>query len=612
MGKWNFFTSKELKPTGWLKRQLEIQAEGLCGNLDKVWPDIRDSAWIGGNREGWERVPYWLDGFIPMAYLLDNDDMKARAQRYIDKIIENQQADGWICPNGSTPRSQYDTWAISLISKVLTVYYECSGDERVPEVLRRLLKNYYDLLASGEIKLFNWGKFRWFECFIALRFVKERYPEEKWIDSFAKLMKEQGADYASFTELWKEPRNRWDFRTHIVNIGMMFKYEAISASLLGDEYTDVAWKLYNFLKKYNGAITGFFTGDECLSGISPIQGTELCAVVEMMYSCEWLYACTGEEKWAELLELQAFNALPATITADMWAHQYLQMSNQIDCTPMGGNPHFGTNNHSAHIFGLEPNFGCCTANFGQGWPKLALSTFMKADDGAVSVVMLPSQLTYNYKGANIEIKLESEYPFKNSMRYRVSADKKTSAKLYIRIPAFAKNICVNGESAQKKMLVFKGFSEGETVIDISFEAETMLVKSPTKGLYSAKRGSLIFSIPVEGEEKIVEYTRDGVERKFPYCDYHILGKSDWNYGFASDCLTVSENKVGEIPFSAKEPPVTVEAEVCHIDWGLEYRFDRVCASKPASNIALDAPRKIELQPYGCAKLRMTEMPKAIK
>ena len=98
MRKWQLYTSKEIKPKGWLKRQLEIQAEGLSGNLDKMWPDVRDSAWIGGDREGWERVPYWLDGFIPLAYLLENEDMIARAKKYIDAIIAQQKADGWICP----------------------------------------------------------------------------------------------------------------------------------------------------------------------------------------------------------------------------------------------------------------------------------------------------------------------------------------------------------------------------------------------------------------------------------------------------------------------------------------------------------------------------------
>ena len=86
MRKWNLFTTNEIKPKGWLKKQLEIQAAGLSGNLDKIWPDIKESAWIGGSKDGWERVPYWLDGFIPLAYLLENKDMIERAKKYIDSI----------------------------------------------------------------------------------------------------------------------------------------------------------------------------------------------------------------------------------------------------------------------------------------------------------------------------------------------------------------------------------------------------------------------------------------------------------------------------------------------------------------------------------------------
>ena len=90
------FTAKEIKPAGWLKKQLEIQARALTGNLDLFWPDVKNSKWIGGDCEGWERVPYWLDGFIPLAYLLEDEDMKIRAKKYIDAIISNQKPDGWI------------------------------------------------------------------------------------------------------------------------------------------------------------------------------------------------------------------------------------------------------------------------------------------------------------------------------------------------------------------------------------------------------------------------------------------------------------------------------------------------------------------------------------
>ena len=67
---YTFFSPQELKPAGWMRDQLRRQADGLMGNLDRVWPDIRDSAWIGGDKEGWERVPYWLDGFMQAMLLL--------------------------------------------------------------------------------------------------------------------------------------------------------------------------------------------------------------------------------------------------------------------------------------------------------------------------------------------------------------------------------------------------------------------------------------------------------------------------------------------------------------------------------------------------------------
>ncbi|MCJ7551886.1 MAG: hypothetical protein MUQ30_19630, partial [Anaerolineae bacterium] len=62
-----------ISPTGWLQRQLRIQADGISGHLDEFWPDVRDSQWFGGEAEAWERAPYWLDGIIPLAYTLNDE-----------------------------------------------------------------------------------------------------------------------------------------------------------------------------------------------------------------------------------------------------------------------------------------------------------------------------------------------------------------------------------------------------------------------------------------------------------------------------------------------------------------------------------------------------------
>lgn len=601
MRTWNFYTSKEIKPQGWLKRQLEIQAEGLSGNLDKVWRDVRDSAWIGRDAEGWERVPYWLDGFIPLAYLLDNEDMIARAKKYIDAILSYQKPSGWICPCPDEKIPTYDTWAIQLISKVLTVYYDCSGDERIPNVLYRVMKNYYELLSMGTVKLFAWGKYRWFEAFIAIDFLKRRF-DEPWITDLARILKDQGVNYNDLTELWKRPLNKWTLDTHIVNLVMMLKYEAVSSDVLGESYTDAAERLGNILKAYNGTAVGLFTGDECLSGLSPIQGTELCAVAEQMYSYEHLFATTGDVKWAERLEMLAFNALPATISDDMWAHQYVQMSNQIACQKLPGRSVFRTNNGEAHLFGLEPHFGCCTSNFNQAWPKLTLSSFMHNGNTVISAVPIPSSLTTD----ELSIELKTNYPFENSFTYTV--DSKKDITLKVRVPSFAKNLTVCGKTHNiTTELSFSIKANEKKEITVSFDTAPELIDRPNE-LKAVKCGSLVFSLPIKYEKKMHEYTAKGIERKFPYCDYEYIPASEWSYAYSSNAFTLERREISDIPFSSKNPPIVIKTKVKKIDWGFEDGFETVCAKIPESREPLSEEKDVELYPYGAAKLRMTELP----
>lgn len=600
MNRMRFFTANEIKPRGWLRDQLTVQAKGLGGNLDKVWRDVRDSAWLGGDAEGWERVPYWLDGFIPLAYLLEDADMKARAQKYIDSIISHQLPDGWLCPCDSDKRAGYDVWALLLLSKVLTVYYECSKDERAVYALYKALRNLRDLLKSGEIKLFDWGRYRWYECFIALEFLYSRF-KEPWITELAGILKAQGTDYRSFEQRWQRPLNVWTLETHIVNLCMMIKAEAVSHSLLGTEYTDEAEHFYSLLYKYNGMPVGTFTGDEVLSGLSPIQGAELCSVVELMYSLEQLYARTGDKKWAERLEIIAFNALPAAFSDDMWSHQYDQQSNQIACIRFPGKPIFRTNSFDSHLFGLEPNYGCCTANFSQGWPKLALSAFLHGEHSITCAIALPTELCCE----TADILLETEYPFKNTFKYTVKAKKDFTFN--IRIPSFAKELTVDGKQADSDMLSFD-ISAGEArEINIRFTVAPRIEPRP-HGLNTAKYGSLVFALPIKYRTNMLEYELNGVERKFPYCDYEYIPESRFGYGFADKSLALREGAVSDIPFSSQQPPLILKANLAKIDWGFEDGYDTVCARLPRSRKALSEHETVELYPYGCAKLRMTEMP----
>lgn len=600
--KYDFFTTNEIKPTGWIKEQLLLQAKGLNGNLDKIWPDVKDSAWIGGEREGWERVPYWLDGFVPLAYLLKDEDMIARAKKYIDAIIGFQDSDGWICPCSKSERENYDTWAVLLILKVLTLYADCSGDDRIQGVVELCLKNFDKHLDYFTLR--NWGAARWYEGLIAILWLYERTNED-WLLNLAKKLKLQGFDWREMFESgYIDSCNEgWDYYSHVVNIAMMLKSEALMSLISDDDPEGFAKEALDYLLTKNGMAVEHFNGDETLSGNLPINGSELCGVVETMYSYEWLFAITGNTEWLDRLEKLAYNALPATISPDMWSHQYVQMTNQVAAFPMS-KPPFRTNNYVAHTFGLEPNFGCCTANFGQGWPKFVLTSFMKTEGGIAACAITPASIETKINNIDVCCESETRYPFRDTVTYKITVSAPVTFTMSVRIPSFADSAELNGESVKTG-----GFADitkewnGTETIKLKLNFSTSIIQRPNN-MVCVWRGSLLYSIAINERWERVEYTKDGVERKFPYCDYYIYPTSKWNYALADDTFEVKENDFVS-GFGGDEPPVEMAAKMFEIEWEFKNGY---CAPQPKSLKPVGDMQNVRLIPYGCTNLRMTEIP----
>ena len=68
---------ESIRPLGWLKDQLKLQLEGITLHLDENWGSVGPfSDWIGGSDNSWERPPYWLDGLVPLVYLLEHKGEK--------------------------------------------------------------------------------------------------------------------------------------------------------------------------------------------------------------------------------------------------------------------------------------------------------------------------------------------------------------------------------------------------------------------------------------------------------------------------------------------------------------------------------------------------------
>ena len=611
-----------VRPTGWLRRQLEIQATGLGGHLDETWADVGpNSGWLGGTGESWERGPYFLDGLLPLAYLLDDERLKAKAQKYVEWTLTHQ------APNGMFgPASNDDWWPRMVMLKALAQYQEATGDPRVIPMLERYFAHQLEALPARPLR--DWGKFRWQDNALVVLWLYNRTGDPKLIE-LAKLLHTQGFDWqASFVKFrFTEPVTPASIKldensglgdsaltSHGVNNGQGLKTGPVWSMVTGSAADRRGiQEMLAKLDQYHGLPNGMFSCDEHLAGRNPSQGSELCTVVETMFSLEQSLAIVGDPALGDRLERLAFNALPGTFTDDMWAHQYNQEPNQVEVS-LHRKP-WTTDGPESNLYGLEPNFGCCAANFHQGWPKFAASLWMASEDGGlVAAAYSPCEVHTDVRGTAVHVLEETEYPFRGTIRLTVTPAAAVSFPLRVRIPAWAKgaSILVNGElqphssaGEAKFAKIDRTWKPGDRV-EIAFPMKPTFAEDGYRESVSVQRGPLVFSYPI-GETWVKLRTRGMT------ADWQVFPSTEWNYALAVDeerasSLRSEEHPVGGSPFSLAATPVTVQVNARKVSpWRAE---DGVANVVPQSPVTSDeAEETITLVPYAAAKLRITAFPR---
>jgi hypothetical protein len=607
-----------VKPAGWLKRQMRIQADGLSGHLDETWVDVgSNSGWLGGTGESWERGPYFLDGLIPLAYLLDDAHLKAKAQKYIDWTLTHQSPNGMI-----GPATNNDWWPRMVMLKALAQYQEVTGDPRVVPAMSRYFS--YQLSELPTRPLRDWGKFRWQDNALIAIWLYNRTGDPKLLD-LVRLLQKQGykwqAQFADFKYTQpvtpgmiklNEGQGLGDLAlaTHGVNNGQALKAAPVS-SLVSNSESDRGGfqQMLTALDTYHGLPNGMFSCDEHFAGRNPSQGSELCTVVETMFSLEQSLAILGDSTIGDRLEKIAFNALPGTFTDDMWAHQYNQEPNQVEVS-LHRKP-WTTDGPESNLFGLEPNFGCCTANFHQGWPKFAASLWMYSnDDGLVAALYSPCEVRTRLRNTSVHLVEETDYPFRDTIRITINPSTPISFPLRLRAPAWAEQISIRVNGKVVETSREPGFARVERAWKRGDLLEVRLPMAPriTRGYnnsVSIDRGPLVFSYPIG--ESWVKLRDRGMT-----ADWQIFPKSQWNYALAiskqgEEKLSVEEGPVGASPFSLANSPVKLKVNARKLpSW---QAIDGVAQPVPQSPVVSDDPDEtITLVPYAAAKLRITAFP----
>ena len=599
-------------PSGWLRDQLRIQADGLSGHVDEFWPDLGPrSAWLGGSGEGWERGPYYVDGLVPLAYLLGDAVLIAKARRWVDWALDHQRADGAI-----GPEKNLDWWPNMLMLKALTQFEEVTHDPRVIPFLRKYVA--YQLANIDQRPLHEWAAYRWQDEVLTMVWLYNRTGDKNALDLAAKLHAQGydwNAQFAQFGYTDKVTKDLATLKTHGVNNAMALKAAAVWSLVSGrQEDRKAAYRMLAELDKYHGQSNGMHAADEHYAGRNPSQGVELCAVVEAMFSYEIELGILGDAAIGDRLEKVAFNALPGTFSPDMWAHQYDQQPNQV-LVSLGKRP-WATNGPESNIFGLEPNFGCCTANLHQGWPKFAASLWMRgAEGGLVAAAYAPSTVAAVVNGANVQVNEVTDYPFRDRVRLELKLDRDAEFPLALRIPAWAAEarVSVNGGPRETVKAgtfhtVRRTWKSGDRV-ELVFPMQVR-VSSGYHNSAIVERGPLVYSLAI-GE------TWHKLKQTGPATDWEVFPTTPWNYALvlngmvdgkaAGEQFSVSEKPMTKQPFSFEGAPVVIEAQARRLpDWTLEADS---AGTLPVSPVDTKRPLEtVRLIPYGAAKLRITDFP----
>ena len=611
-----------IKPRGWLKRQLEIQANGLSGHVDEFWPDLKNSGWIGGTGESWERAPYFLDGLIPLAYTLGDQRLMDKAKKWVDWTIQHQRADGRI--GAELGKAKYATvaqesdewWPNMIMLKVLTQYQEATNDPRVIPLMDKYFDYQSNLLDKSPLK--EWAAHRWADQVLTLVWYYNRTGNAKALELARKLHSQSydwKAHFADFQYKQKVVgKKEINLHSHGVNNAMAIKTSAVWWQVSGDETDRKAiGQLQEQLDRYHGQANGIFSCDEHYAGLDPSQGTELCTVVEAMFSLEQSMAILGDAALGDRLEKITFNALPATFKKDMWAHQYDQQVNQVMCSPV--QRAWTSNGPESNLFGLEPNFGCCTANMHQGWPKFASNLWMATRDGGlVAAAYAPSQVSAKVaNGVDVAIVEDTDYPFRGTVRLTVYPASPAKFPLVLRVPAWAEGatITVQGQAqAGVKAGTFhtidREWKSGD-VAELTFPMGVKVNRWYRDGV-AINRGPLVFSLAMGEEWK-------KVKGEDPHADWEVLPTTPWNYALALDpesadqSLAVEERPIGDSPFSPEGAPLRMKAKGRKVsDWTLVKGSAGPLPQSPVRTSALE--EDLTLIPYGCTNLRVTVFPLA--
>lgn len=648
-------------PEGWLHRQLLAQRNGFGGHelpmahqdgINNVYNDI----WLGGKFASGggghlaEGYPYWLNGFVPLARLLNDSSYVATLQLQIHQIITNasaQKQGGWLGPlyersrglNGPYSARGYDDFwlqyrMLGAVAQAAESATSVAAREAIIAAMVAFTNSLDALLDTNPIFVGDWSHSRMNELLSPLLWLADHAsPAANLTATFRLLGKfsTQGFDWATWILSGNLPAVAGELcgsihyqrlPVHGVDIGTGLMQEAHMYRITGKpEHLVRAKAQLSVIMSQHGQANGVFGANECLSDRDPTHGTETCVVVEMMESLAQMFTVSGDLEYIDQLEQIALNAMPAPFfNGTMGAMKYFQEIN-----------HPGADKYSQV-------YECCLTNHNMGWPKYAQRAVMTAKESThipgdtlgvllyhpfeAESIVLPS-------GATAGVSIKTDYPFDNAIHLNFTSA--TAITVALRIPGWCpklgttqdlsevcrveRSICKSPSSCHTRVdpcrpsdffrTVLGGSTFGSTAMTLHLPMQIRL-ENRTQGAVAVHRGPILYSKNVAWiHNQSRECAASGL---FPkafstpngsfLCDVNLTPRED----LLPESLSVSNATT----FTFVKPPTLTTMPTPQPGQGVFSSFltpleVKVSGAGPRGDV------NFSMIPYGATDLRITEL-----
>jgi hypothetical protein len=602
-----------VRARGWLQTQLELQRDGLTGRADAVLPglDHASSAWLNSQLEkgeDWEKGPYYVKGLVPLAFTLQDEQLKAKAVIWVEAILSSQRPDGFYGPRND------DWWPRMVTNYLLRDYCEATADERIPCFLAAYYAHLQKHLPDRPLK--EWGRARAGDEIDTIFWLYNRTGD----DSLLKLTDLLYSQAYPWPEIFTKNsflHDPNDFHPkHAVNVAQALKAPVIywqrsKSSADRDAYQAAI----DHLTADHGTSFGINTGTEFLSGRSTVEGVELCAIAEKMLSCASVMRILGDPAIGDELELLAFNALPAALSKPFQQHVYYTLANNV-AAPRGlvG---YEIDYDDARTPAPRSGCPCCCYNLHMAWPKLVQNAWAATPSGGLAALAyVPSEVSSQVAGgARARITCTTNYPFEEAISLAVNVERPTQFPLHVRIPAWCEKptVRINGAGQpipqpRQFLAIDRKWSDGDTV-ELAFPMPISTRRSANNSL-SIRRGPLVYSLAMEENWSAFE---TGKQPGFE--SFAVSSPTVWNYALQindanpAESTEVIKKPISPNPFETGKATPTIKLSAKRLD-GWKLRHDGLVAlDPPISPVKSDAPvETIELVPFGSQMLRVTDFP----